>query len=84
MTTSGPASTAAPIRSPIVNKLLSLALLLLGLVLFVWGIVASDDVGWGLSRLFTGVPTAKTISLLTSGFVLGLVGLAGVLRNKGS
>jgi len=66
------------------NKLLSLALLVVGVILIIWGISASDSVGSGLSRLFSGSPTTKTICLLIGGFIAALAGLAGVLRSSGS
>lgn len=62
------------------NKGISIALLVVGVVLTVWGISASDSVGSGVSRFFTGAPTDKTVWLLVSGILLGIVGLFGVVR----
>jgi len=62
------------------NKSISVALLVVGVVLTVWGISASDSVGSGFSRFFTGAPTDKTVWLLVSGILVGIVGLIGVVR----
>ncbi|MEN9675200.1 MAG: hypothetical protein RIS76_1096 [Verrucomicrobiota bacterium] len=62
------------------NKSISAALLVIGIVLTIWGISASDSVGSGISRIFTGAPTDKTVWLLVGGVLAGVVGLFGVLR----
>jgi len=66
------------------NKLISVAFLIGGIVLIVYGVSASNSVVSDFSRLFTGSPTDKTIWLLIGGGVLALVGLAGVLRGSKS
>jgi len=66
------------------SKLLSLILLAAGVILTIYGIDASDSVGSGFSRMFTGAPTDKTIWLLLGGLVAGVVGLAGMLRGSKS
>ena len=66
------------------NKLVSIALLVGGIILIVYGSAASNSVGSGVSRMFTGAPTDKTIWLLVGGGVAALVGLAGVLRGSKS
>lgn len=62
------------------NRLLSLALLVGGLILLLYGFNASDSVGSGVSRFFTGSPTDKTMWLLIGGAVATVVGAAGLLR----
>ena len=62
------------------NKLVSLALLIGGIILLIYGASASDSIGSGFSRLFTGSPTDKTIWLLIGGGVATIVGAAGLLR----
>lgn len=62
------------------NKPLSLALLIAGVILIIYGISASDSIGSDFSRLFTGSPTDKTIWLLIGGVVATALGLSGVLR----
>jgi hypothetical protein len=60
------------------NKILFLALLVLGIVLLVLGANASDSISSSFSRLFTGQPTDKTVWLLIGGCVATLAGLGGL------
>ena len=60
------------------NKALSLALLVAGVILIIYGINASNSASSSLSRMANGSPTDKTIWLLVGGAVLSVVGLAGV------
>ena len=62
------------------NKTLFLAFLVIGVVLLVMGVIASDSVRSDFSRFFTGEPTDKTIWLLIGGGVLAIVGLGGLAR----
>jgi len=62
------------------NRPVSLALLIGGIVLIIYGVSASDSVGSGFSRLFTGAPTDKTIWLLLGGIIAAGIGLTGTLR----
>ncbi len=64
------------------NKAISLALLVGGLVLIVYGMQASDSVGSGVSRFFTGSPTDKTMWLLIGGIVAAIVGASGLFRSS--
>ncbi len=64
------------------NKAVSIALLIAGVVLIVYGISASNSVGSGFSRMITGSPTDKTIWLLVGGAAAAIVGLAGVMRGS--
>lgn len=64
------------------NKAISLALLIGGLVLIVYGLQASDSVGSGVSRFFTGSPTDKTLWLLIGGIVAAIAGAAGLFRGS--
>lgn len=64
------------------NRLLSLALLVGGIVLIVYGVAASDSISSEFSRFFTGNPTDKTIWLLIGGCVAAAVGAAGMLRGS--
>ncbi len=64
------------------NKTLSIALLVIGVVLLVLGVIASDSVSSSFSRLFTGEPTDKTIWMLIGGGVATIVGLGGLLRGS--
>jgi amino acid permease len=64
------------------NKIVSLVLLAIGVVLIIYGVNASDSVSSGFSRLFTGAPTDKTLWLLIGGVILAVVGLGGLLRGS--
>lgn len=66
------------------NKLISLALLVGGIVLIIYGAAASDSLGSSFSRFFTGNPTDKTMWLLIGGIVAVVIGLVGVLRDSKS
>ena len=57
---------------------LSIALLVAGLLLLVWGVSSWNSVSSELSDLFTGAPTRKAIVLLVLGLVLGIVGMRGM------
>lgn len=66
------------------NKLLSLALLVGGIVLIIYGINASNSIGSGFTRLFTGSPTDKSIWMLLGGIVIAALGAGGLLRSSNS
>jgi len=86
--TSRTESKAGPIRRPpfiknnLMNKALSLALLVAGIILIVYGISASNSTGSSLSRMANGVPTDKTIYLLVGGAAAAILGLVGVIRGS--
>ena len=63
------------------NKLISLALLVGGVVLIVVGVNATNSFSSDVSRFFTGSPTDKAVWMLLAGCVAAIVGLAGTLRN---
>lgn len=69
------------------NRIISLALLVIGIVLIVFGVLAMDSFSSDVSRFFTGAPTDKAVWMLIGGVITTLVGLSGVafLRpgNKG-
>jgi hypothetical protein len=62
-----------------VNKIISLALLVGGIILIIYGMNASNSVGSGFSRFFTGSPTDKTMWLLIGGAVAAVLGAGGLL-----
>lgn len=65
------------------NKLLSLTLLAVGVILIAYSIQASDSIGSDISRLFTGSPTDKTIWLLVGGGIASAIGVGGLMfRSK--
>ncbi len=49
------------------NKGISVALLVIGFILIIYGFNAPDSISSGVSRAFTGAPTEKTLGLLLSG-----------------
>ncbi len=64
------------------NKPISLALLVGGIILIIYGVAASDSTASGISRFFTGNPTDKTMWLLIGGGVATAVGATGLLRGS--
>ena len=64
------------------NKSISLALLVGGIILLGYGVIANDSTASGFSRFFTGNPTDKTMWLLIGGAVATVVGVAGLLRGS--
>ena len=64
------------------NRSISLAVLVVGIVLIIYGLAASDSLSSGLSRVFTGSPTQKTIVLLCSGAVFAVLGGYGLSRQS--
>jgi Protein of unknown function (DUF3185) len=64
------------------NKIISLALLVGGVVLIIFGINATNSFSSDLSRFFTGSPTDKAIWMLIGGIVASIVGLIGALRGS--
>ena len=62
------------------NKSISIALLVVGIVLIIWGVSASESFSSDVSRFFTGSPTDKTVWLMIGGIVTAIVGLSGLFR----
>ena len=63
------------------NKIVSLALLVGGVILIVIGIDATNSFGSDVSRFFTGSPTDKAVWFLIGGSVAAVVGLTMALRS---
>ena len=64
------------------NKIVSLALLVGGVVLIIFGIQAMDSFSSDVSRFFTGSPTDKAVWMLIGGIVAAIVGLTMTLRSS--
>ena len=62
------------------NRAVSLALLAGGILLIIFGIMASTSFTSDISRFFTGSPTDKAIWMLGGGVVASVVGAVGLLR----
>jgi hypothetical protein len=78
----GPNSQSSASKNYLMNKALSLALLVAGIILIIYGINASNSAGSSLSRMANGAPTDKTIYLLVGGTVAAIVGLFGMIRGS--
>jgi hypothetical protein len=65
-------------RKSVMNKILSLALLVGGVVLIIFGIQATNSFSSDVSRFFTGSPTDKAVWMLIGGVVAAVVGLVGL------
>src|SRR6185295_18386226 len=74
--------TAAPHLHIPMNKISFIALLVVGIVLLVLGIIEADSISSSFSRLFTGEPTDKSIWLMLGGGLATIVGLGGVTRGS--
>jgi len=64
------------------NKIVSLALLVGGVVLIIIGVNATNSFSSDVSRFFTGSPTDKAVWMLIGGILAAVVGLAGTLRGS--
>ncbi|MFH0954212.1 MAG: DUF3185 family protein [Verrucomicrobiota bacterium] len=60
------------------NRIISLVLAVIGVVLIVFGIAATDSFSSDVSRFFTGAPTDKAIWMLIAGIIAAAVGLGGL------
>ncbi|MBA3936845.1 MAG: DUF3185 family protein [Planctomycetes bacterium] len=61
---------------------LGIILLVVGVVLLIFGISASDSIGSSFSKLFTGAPTDKAIWLLIGGVVAIAIGATVSVRGS--
>lgn len=62
------------------NKSMSVAFLVVGIILLVFGFSAYHSASSDVSRFFTGAPTDKALWFLIGGFVVGIVGFLGLAR----
>ena len=62
------------------NRIVSLALLVGGVVLIIAGVSATNSFSSDVSRFFTGSPTDKAVWMLLGGSVAAVVGLTMALR----
>jgi uncharacterized membrane protein HdeD (DUF308 family) len=63
------------------NRIISLALLVGGIVLIVTGFNATNSFTSDVSRFFTGSPTDRAVWMLIGGMLAALVGLAMLWRS---
>jgi uncharacterized membrane protein YidH (DUF202 family) len=64
------------------NKAVSIALLVGGVVLLIFGINASNSFSSDVSRFFSGSPTDKAIWMVIGGIAAAVIGLVFTLRNS--
>ena len=64
------------------NKPVSLAFLVIGIILVIYGIAALDSFSSDISKFFTGSPTDKTVWLLLGGIFGIIIGSAGLFRGQ--
>jgi len=64
------------------NKAVSIALIVGGVVLMIFGISAMNSFSSDVSRFFTGSPTDKAVWMLIGGLVAAFVGLTFTLRSS--
>ncbi len=62
------------------NKAMSIGLLVVGVVLIIFGVNASNSFGSSVSRAVTGTPTDHSMWLLVGGVAMAVVGLVLTLR----
>ncbi|MGH7967570.1 MAG: DUF3185 family protein [Limisphaerales bacterium] len=62
------------------SKVVSGAVLALGIVLIIYGLSASHSIASDFSRFFTGSPTNKTLWMLIGGIIASVIGLFGLAR----
>jgi hypothetical protein len=62
------------------NHSASIAFLIVGIMLVIFGISAVESFSSDVSRFFTGAPTDRAIWLLIGGVFASVIGLFGLLR----
>ena len=63
------------------NKIISLALLVGGIVLIIMGFNATNSFNSEVSRFFTGTPTNQAVWMVIGGSIAAVVGLAMMWRS---
>jgi uncharacterized membrane protein YidH (DUF202 family) len=63
------------------NRIVSIALLVFGVVLMIFGINAMNSFASDASRFFTGSPTDKAIWMLLGGIIASIAGLVLTCRS---
>ena len=64
------------------QRVVGIALLVVGVVCIVFGMNASASLGSRLSELFTGAPSDRTIWLLVAGAAAAIIGLGMLLAGR--
>ena len=63
------------------NKAISIALLVVGIILLAFAWNKSQSAASEISEAFTGSPTDATVWYLVGGAVLSIIGLVGLMRS---
>jgi uncharacterized membrane-anchored protein len=71
------------VKFKLMNKSLSLGLLVAGILLIIFGVQASHSFNSQVSRFFSGSPTDKAIWMLIAGVIASVVGLVALVRETG-
>lgn len=64
------------------NRAVSAACLVVGVLLVFWGVSARNSFNSDVSRAFTGQPTDKAMWLMGGGAALSVIGIAGIARGR--
>jgi hypothetical protein len=64
------------------NKLISMAILAGGVILVIFGVIATNSFSSDVSQFFTGSPTNNAIWMVIGGFVAIVIGLSGLTLGK--
>lgn len=64
------------------NRAISIALLVVGIILLIMGINASDSVGSELSEAVQGTPSDRSIWLIVGGAAAAIIGAVSLLRRR--
>lgn len=62
------------------DKIISIAILVVGIILLYFGYQESQSVVSEVSEAFTGQPTDNSIWFIISGAVLAIIGVGGLVR----
>jgi hypothetical protein len=68
------------LKATLMNKSASIAFLIVGIMLLIFGVSAVESFSSDVSRFFTGTPTDRAIWLMIGGVLAGVIGLFGLLR----
>ncbi|MCA1803197.1 MAG: DUF3185 family protein [Rhodothermaceae bacterium] len=60
----------------------SVAILAAGIILIIWGMMEMDSFSSDVSRIFTGSPTDRSMWLLIGGIIVGIIGIAGIVKGR--
>ncbi len=62
------------------NPFISIALIIIGVILLSYGLIASDSLPSRFSNFFSGHPTDKSVWLCLCGGIALLIGVGSVIR----